>query len=169
MQQNWRGCQTEGNRSTHGIEKAKKLSSTVPKGNSENTVPSLDSSQALPANSEPPTKQARLDLAGTSQPFYGETVASSSEWTEVQQQEFAANLCRLVVAYNMAWWSVDHPYFRLFFRRYVPNAHIPGRKMISGHILDEEVSKLEAGMKAEVKGRMQLASATAGRTSPKHP
>jgi hypothetical protein len=62
-------------------------------------------------------------------------------------------LCRLLVVCNVAWWAVEHPYFRHFFKIWLPNASIPGRKQISGRILEEETGTALGEMCREVHGR----------------
>ncbi|KAL6309075.1 hypothetical protein BKA93DRAFT_717676, partial [Sparassis latifolia] len=63
-------------------------------------------------------------------------------WAESKQAEFAADLCRLFVVCNIAWWNVEQPYWRAFFQKWLPRALLPGRHELSGRILDGEVDKV---------------------------
>jgi hypothetical protein len=84
--------------------------------------------------------------------FYGET-APKEQWSSSKQAEWMADMCRLMVACNVAWWAVDHPYWRYFFAKWVPSALLPGRKQLSGRILDEEAAKVVESMKVKLKGK----------------
>ncbi|KAG1853780.1 hypothetical protein C8R48DRAFT_675727 [Suillus tomentosus] len=83
------------------------------------------------------------------EPFYGETVPSQP-WPSSQQAEFAADLCCLLLTSNVAWWTVDQPYWRQFFSKWIPQCLMPGSKQLSGRILDEEAERVVDGMKAKV-------------------
>ncbi|KAI0363380.1 hypothetical protein BV20DRAFT_958420, partial [Pilatotrama ljubarskyi] len=74
-------------------------------------------------------------------------------WTRQTQDEFEADLCRLFVACNIAWAAVDHPFFRVFFSRWLSQAIIPNRKALSGRILDKEAERVAASMKDASRGR----------------
>lgn len=111
--------------------------------------------QPVPSATEAelPSKRPRLDgPPGSSESFYGESLAPSSSWSDEQQAAFAAHLCRLLIACNAAWWSVDHPYVRWFFNNYILGALVPGRKTISGKVLNDEARRLESVMESEVTG-----------------
>ncbi|TFY66832.1 hypothetical protein EVG20_g4259 [Dentipellis fragilis] len=73
-------------------------------------------------------------------------------WPEWYQAEFAIDLCRLFLVANIAWWALDIPFVRRFFRKYVSRARLPGRKELSGRVLEEEVKKVTGGIKAKVDG-----------------
>ncbi|KIK74275.1 hypothetical protein PAXRUDRAFT_836014 [Paxillus rubicundulus Ve08.2h10] len=87
-----------------------------------------------------------------SEVFYGET-QPVAPWPNSYQAEFAADLCRLMLVCNVAWWAVDQPYWRRFFEKWMPSALLPGSKLLSGRILDEEAAKVVEGMKSKVKDR----------------
>lgn len=95
-----------------------------------------------------PVKRRRTE-AGLDVPFYGET-QQPQPWPEHIQQQFQADLCRLIIACNIAWWAVDHPFFRYFFGRWMPEALLPGRKVLSGRILETEAQRILAEMKTAV-------------------
>jgi hypothetical protein len=84
--------------------------------------------------------------------FYAET-APKEQWGGAKQAEWMADMCRLMIACNIAWWAVDNPYWRYFFSKWVPNSLMPGRMQLSGRILDEEAEKVVNGMKLKLKGK----------------
>ena len=92
-------------------------------------------------------------LAGTptlNEPELSHTV---EPWKSEVQSEFAADLCRLLLVSNIAWWAVDHPYWRHFFGKWMPQCFMPGSKQLSGRILDEEATKVVETMKMVVHGK----------------
>lgn len=96
-------------------------------------------------------KTANLEDSPIGSSFYGETLPKPSMSRE-QQSEFAADVCRLLVICNIAWWAVDQPYWRAFFEKWQPAAYMPGRKELSGRILNDEAEKVKGKMKGKVKG-----------------
>ncbi|GLB45662.1 hypothetical protein LshimejAT787_2500540 [Lyophyllum shimeji] len=80
---------------------------------------------------------------------YGETLPRQ-RFSRDTQAEFNADLCRLLVVCNIAWWAVENPYWRGFANKWLPTALMPGRKELSGRILDEEVNKVVNKMKPDV-------------------
>ncbi|OCH84209.1 hypothetical protein OBBRIDRAFT_741963 [Obba rivulosa] len=74
-------------------------------------------------------------------------------WPNGIQEEFAADLCRLFIACNIAWWAVEHPFFRYFFSKWLPGAILPGRMTLGGRILEAEAGKVINDMRCRVKGR----------------
>lgn len=85
--------------------------------------------------------------------FYAEVGVPRSTWTRENQEQFAADVCRLMIICNIAWWAVEQPYWREFFRKWTPGSLMPGRKELSGRILDEEAAKVVNRMKIKVKGK----------------
>ncbi|KAL1698415.1 hypothetical protein EV121DRAFT_218242 [Schizophyllum commune] len=67
--------------------------------------------------------------------------------------EFGSDLCLLMIACNIAWWVVEHPYFLAFFRKWVPGVIVPGRQQLSGRILNEEADKVMASVRSRVQGK----------------
>ena len=61
-------------------------------------------------------------------------------------------MCKLFIIANIAWFALEIPFVRYFFTKYVGQANLPGRKELSGHVLDEQADKVTERMKAEVKG-----------------
>lgn len=74
-------------------------------------------------------------------------------WDQPTQEEFAQDLCKLFVACNMSWNSASNPQLNLFFSKYVPEAKIPDRRVLSGRVLDSLAAQTEATMKSNVAGR----------------
>ncbi|KAF7331976.1 HAT family dimerization protein [Mycena kentingensis (nom. inval.)] len=74
-------------------------------------------------------------------------------WEREQQEQFARDVCRLLVSCNWSWNCVSNPEFLLFFSKYVPEAKIPDRDVLSGRILDTLTREVEAGMKEKVRGK----------------
>ncbi|KAJ7753324.1 ribonuclease H-like domain-containing protein, partial [Mycena maculata] len=75
-------------------------------------------------------------------------------WEPPKQEEFAQDLCKLFVACNISWNSAANPQLNLFFSKYVPEAKIPDRRVLSGRILDSLALQAETGMKSIVTGRL---------------
>ncbi|KAH6908403.1 hypothetical protein BKA70DRAFT_1103618 [Coprinopsis sp. MPI-PUGE-AT-0042] len=69
------------------------------------------------------------------------------------REEFNRELCCLLVACNIAWWAVENRYWRYFFSKWVRGCIVPGRKQISGRVLDGEADRVVEAMKAKVNGR----------------
>lgn len=103
---------------------------------------------------EPALKRVRTEgsFSAETDPFLGNIVASP-RWGDATITDFAADMCRLFVACNVSWHAADHSYFRSFFSKWVPGCIIPGRKQLSGRILDGEVIKIVGEMKGKVQGR----------------
>ncbi|KAH7917097.1 hypothetical protein BV22DRAFT_1026973 [Leucogyrophana mollusca] len=81
---------------------------------------------------------------GSSPPF--------SKWSQPRQEEFAVDMCNMFVSCGLPWHTVENPQFQQFFVKYLPEAEIPDRRILSGRILDSEVAKVEANMKVKVEG-----------------
>jgi len=85
--------------------------------------------------------------------FYGDSTIPVVPWPSSRQAEFAADLCRLMLVSNVAWWAVDQPYWRAFFAKWIPQCLMPGSRQLSGRILDEEAGHVVEGVKMKVHGR----------------
>ncbi|KAJ7784891.1 ribonuclease H-like domain-containing protein, partial [Mycena maculata] len=75
-------------------------------------------------------------------------------WEPPKQEEFAQDLCKLFVACNISWNSAANPQLNLFFSKYVPEAKIPDRRVLSGSVLDSLALQAETTMKSIVTGRL---------------
>ncbi|KAJ7260042.1 ribonuclease H-like domain-containing protein [Mycena rebaudengoi] len=75
-------------------------------------------------------------------------------WDPPRQEEFAEDLCKLFIACNVAWNSAANPELLLFFSKYIPEAKIPDRRVLSGRVLDTLVVQVEADIKSKVSGKL---------------
>ncbi|KAJ6453563.1 hypothetical protein C8R45DRAFT_847084, partial [Mycena sanguinolenta] len=71
---------------------------------------------------------------------------------------FESDILKFLTSVNMSFNSIEHPFMRHFFEKWIPRAHIPGCNALSGHILDSEVLAIEAGQKSEVKNELAMGS-----------
>ena len=74
-------------------------------------------------------------------------------WPPEKQEEFYDDLCRLFVACNWAWNGVANPELLLFMSKYISQAKIPDRRVLSGHVLDQLVAQFEEKVRVEVSGK----------------
>lgn len=110
------------------------------------------------SESEQMTQNERTSRSLTDTPiipdvFYAHNNALRPSWTQEQHEQFASELCMLMIVCNIAWWSVEQPYWRFFFQKWMPGSQIPGRREISGRILNEEAEKVVGKMKGKVSGK----------------
>ncbi|EMD37416.1 hypothetical protein CERSUDRAFT_136001, partial [Gelatoporia subvermispora B] len=78
--------------------------------------------------------------------------AHMQKWPDPVQEEFAGDLCCLLIACNIAWMAVEHCYCRAFFAKWLPPVILPTCKTLSGRILDQKSHKVVIDMKTRVKG-----------------
>ncbi|KAJ7637806.1 ribonuclease H-like domain-containing protein [Mycena rosella] len=95
------------------------------------------------------------------------TTRSHGVMWDLPQQEFAQDLCKLFVACNISWNSALNAQLNLFFSKYVPEAKIPDRQVLSGHVLDLLAAEAEAGMKSKVAGRFGTGQCDGWKTNAK--
>lgn len=100
----------------------------------------------------------QMQDGGVGDVFYGVSYSNGvtgppEPWKPEVQAEFAADLCRLLLVCNVAWWAVDQPFWRFFFGKWLPQCLMPGSKQLSGRILDEEAVKVIELMKSEVSNK----------------
>ncbi|KAF8890189.1 hypothetical protein BD779DRAFT_1430590, partial [Infundibulicybe gibba] len=74
-------------------------------------------------------------------------------WSHSKHTEWIGDMCSLMVACNIPWWAVEHPFWRHFFQKWVGGCMIPGRRHISGRALDDEAERVVEGIRSRVKGR----------------
>ncbi|PIL30398.1 hypothetical protein GSI_07584 [Ganoderma sinense ZZ0214-1] len=67
--------------------------------------------------------------------------------------DFQADVFKLLITGNVAFRAVEVPYWRAFFRKWIPGAPLPSRQAISGRILDSEAKRVVDGMKFHLKNR----------------
>ncbi|KZT63079.1 hypothetical protein DAEQUDRAFT_681006, partial [Daedalea quercina L-15889] len=65
---------------------------------------------------------------------------------------FTADLCKLFIIANIAWYALEIPFFCYFFLKWISPANLPGQKELSGCMLNEEAAKVTDHMRLEVKG-----------------
>ncbi|KAJ6598636.1 ribonuclease H-like domain-containing protein [Mycena sp. CBHHK59/15] len=82
------------------------------------------------------------------------------------QNAFESDILKFWTALNASFNSIEHPFVRHFFEKWVPGADIPGRDALSGRILDAEVLSIEASRKSEMKD--ELATGSVDGWSTKH-
>jgi hypothetical protein len=71
------------------------------------------------------------------------------------QDEFSADLCRLLVELNTAWAAADKPGLHRFIQKWVgPEVVVQDRRILSGKVLDKEVKKVEDTVRRKVQGRL---------------
>lgn len=88
-------------------------------------------------------------------------------WDPPKQQEFAEDLCKLFIACNVSWNSANNPELLLFFSKYVPEAKIPDRRVLSGQVLDTLVLRVEKEMKDQVAGKLGIGQCDGWKTGAK--
>ncbi|CDO68373.1 hypothetical protein BN946_scf184815.g20 [Trametes cinnabarina] len=123
----------------------------------ENAVPIdpvlLQSELQKVAHSAGSTSRILPATVPASHPIYAEVHTPGKRWTEKTQADFTADLCRLFIACNIAWSAIEDPVLRLFFARWVPEARLPSRKVLSERVLDEEARRVTEEMRAEVRAK----------------
>ncbi|KAJ6595464.1 ribonuclease H-like domain-containing protein, partial [Mycena sp. CBHHK59/15] len=95
-----------------------------------------------------------------------ELVPGAKRFKKDHQKDFESDILKFWTALNASFNSVEHPFVRHWFEKWVPGADVPGREALSGRILDKEVSLIEAGRKSEMKG--ELATGLVDGWSTKH-
>jgi hypothetical protein len=75
-------------------------------------------------------------------------------WSGEQQQEFNEDLCKLFATCGWSWNAVNSPELKLFFGKYLPQAVLPDRRVLSGSILEGEAAKFIARARQETNGKL---------------
>jgi hypothetical protein len=70
-------------------------------------------------------------------------------WLRSKQDEWNADLCRLTIACNVAWWASNTP-FTAFSCEICAGS--PGRKQSLGQIFDKETTKVVESTRQKVEG-----------------
>jgi hypothetical protein len=70
-----------------------------------------------------------------------------------RQREFESDMCKMFASCGWAWNSASNPQFHGFFSKWVPDAHVPDRRKLSGPVLDTEVKGVEERVKVKVEGQ----------------
>ncbi|KAF7971230.1 hypothetical protein HWV62_21646 [Athelia sp. TMB] len=109
--------------------------------NKENILPSTPVPSPQPSVSSP---LKRAQSFATDSSFSSASSGSRGQWTAKQQEEFAIDFCKLLVATDTSWNFANNPQTHRFFAKYRPEAAIPNRRVLSGHILDKISADEEA-------------------------
>ena len=71
------------------------------------------------------------------------------------QEEFSADLCKLLIALNTAWVAAENPSLHRFIHKWVgPEVVVEDRRILSGRVLDREVERVENGVISKVSGKL---------------
>ncbi|KAJ7875062.1 ribonuclease H-like domain-containing protein [Mycena leptocephala] len=87
-----------------------------------------------------------------------EVIPGAKRFKKDNQNAFESDILKFWTALNASFNSIEHPFVRHFFEKWVPGADIPGRDALSGRILDAEVLSIEAGRKSEMKDELAMGS-----------
>jgi hypothetical protein len=79
--------------------------------------------------------------------------ANSPKWPAKTQREFAEDMCRMLVSAGIPWNAANDPGFEQFFVKWLPNATLPDRRALAGHLLDKELERVEDRTRSKVEGR----------------
>ncbi|KAF8985488.1 hypothetical protein BDQ17DRAFT_1260183 [Cyathus striatus] len=85
--------------------------------------------------------------------IFAQEISVPTQWDAQQINEWNTDLCLLMVACNIPWQAVENPVWRHFFYKWVPGCIIPGRKLLSSRILDEQAELIVDNIRKGVKGR----------------
>ncbi|KAL0957635.1 hypothetical protein HGRIS_001417 [Hohenbuehelia grisea] len=80
------------------------------------------------------------------------TVVATVPWNTDTQCMFVSDLCKLWIALNIAWNGLDNPWTTWFFKKWLPSAVVPQRKLFSGKFLDNEYNLMVEETRREVSG-----------------
>ncbi|PCH37394.1 hypothetical protein WOLCODRAFT_84289, partial [Wolfiporia cocos MD-104 SS10] len=80
-------------------------------------------------------------------------MAEVAPYPDLIQAAFVSDLCQLLVACNIAWAAVDHPFWQHLFATWLPAVILPSHQVLAGRILEQEAQRVVVDMKARVKGR----------------
>jgi len=70
------------------------------------------------------------------------------------QEEFSADLCKLFISTNTAWYAAENPSLHRFVHKWVGSeVVVQDRRILSGRVLDNEVKKVEEALAKKVRGK----------------
>ncbi|KAJ7231957.1 ribonuclease H-like domain-containing protein [Mycena rebaudengoi] len=108
-----------------------------PPGSSTSFGSPLPTYSPLPPESPhldgPPSKRRRTSSVFSQAP---------RGWSVDEQEVFSQDLCKLFVTCRWSWNTIENPEFKMFFDKYVPDAKLPDRRVLSGRILTGEAEKV---------------------------
>lgn len=123
---------------------------------------SLSPSQSLsvPAAVAPAITQGNSRPVNRSQSLRGvaqggvKLLASTLSASQLQE-EFSADLCKLLIALNTAWVAADNPSLHRFIHKWVGSeVVVQDRRILSGRVLDQEVRRVEDVVVGKVHGKV---------------
>lgn len=75
------------------------------------------------------------------------------------QDDFAGDLCKLLISLNTAWAAADNPTLHTFVHKWIgPEVVVQDRRIVSGRVLDNEVRKVENKVRQKVRGKLATGS-----------
>lgn len=95
-------------------ENTQPTSPTISLGKQSQRTPSVQSLGGGPvsaAGPAPPSLEEGLGGCQDSGVFSGEMVIKPRRLGDEKQAKFEADLCRLLIISNIAWWTVEQPYW----------------------------------------------------------
>lgn len=81
---------------------------------------------------------------------------SEARFTLDKQREFAADLLHVFIACGFPFSAASNAVFKNFFSKYVPGAQVPGRQVLAGRILNEQVAKAEDFVMQQTTGKLAM-------------
>ncbi|KAF8989621.1 hypothetical protein BDQ17DRAFT_1333968 [Cyathus striatus] len=70
------------------------------------------------------------------------------------QQEFAEDVCKLLVTLGIPFNIVSHPEYKLFSQKWMPGLVTPDRHTLAGSILNKEADKVIMGTRQHTEGKL---------------
>lgn len=77
-------------------------------------------------------------------------------WDSSRKQEFDRDFMKLLIATNTTWNFANNPEMCIFFSKWSDGAQVADWKVLSGQILDEEVSDVQQRVKRLVEGKDRM-------------
>jgi hypothetical protein len=84
---------------------------------------------------------------------YGDAPAYDNEL----QKDFRNDLCKLMVANGWAWRSANNPETCIFMNKWTGGGIVPDRRVLSGSVLNSQVTEVEERVKEKIKGKVGIA------------
>ncbi|KAJ3862242.1 hypothetical protein EV359DRAFT_65791 [Lentinula novae-zelandiae] len=94
-----------------------------------------------PLNTEPLQKRQRTGLV-------------PQTWSSNIQEEFGHDLAEVFASCGIAWVVAQHPQFRTFFQKWLPDAHIPDRRVLAGRLLSDLANGVILETREKVNGKL---------------
>lgn len=70
------------------------------------------------------------------------------------QRAFETDLLRLFITCNIPWHAADNAQLIAFFKTWIPQVTVPGRRVLSGRVLDAEAARVEDETRKAVGGKL---------------